>query len=108
MFCGGLTVFSPLVRNGAGPGKRVGVIGIGGLGHFAIMFAKALGAEVYAFTHSREKGEEIKKLGADHVIFTDPGFHEDLRRGLDLIISTRNAAEGFPLSEFLSLVFPSV
>ena len=71
MLCGGLTVFSPLKTNGAGPGKRVGVIGIGGLGHYAILFAKALGAEVFAFTHSHDKMEDAKKLGADHVVDTN-------------------------------------
>ena len=70
MMCGGLTVFSPLKTNGAGPGKKVGVIGIGGLGHYAILFAKALGAEVYAFTHSSSKMDDAKQLGADHVIDT--------------------------------------
>ena len=70
MLCGGLTVFSPLIRNGAGPGKKVGVIGIGGLGHYAVLFAKAMGAEVYAFTHSSNKMEDAKKLGADHVVDT--------------------------------------
>jgi D-arabinose 1-dehydrogenase-like Zn-dependent alcohol dehydrogenase len=43
-----VTMYSPLVRNGAGPGKKVGIVGVGGLGHFGVMFAKALGAEVYA------------------------------------------------------------
>ena len=105
MLCGGLTVFSPLVRNGAGPGKRVGVIGIGGLGHYAIMFAKALGAEVYALTHSRTKEADIKKMGADHIIVTDPGFQQKYQRGLDLIISTVNVSEGIKLSEYLSFVF---
>lgn len=71
MLCGGLTVYSPLVTNGAGPGKKVGIIGIGGLGHFALLFAKALGAEVYAFTHSPRKMEDAKKLGADHVVDTN-------------------------------------
>ena len=70
MLCGGLTVFSPLKTNGAGPGKKVGVIGIGGLGHYAILFAKALGAEVYAFTHSKDKMDDAKQLGADHVVDT--------------------------------------
>lgn len=70
MLCAGLTVFSPLKTNGAGPGKKVGIVGIGGLGHYAILFAKALGAEVYAFTHSKDKMEDAKKLGADHVIDT--------------------------------------
>ena len=71
MLCGGLTVFSPLVTNNTGPGKKVGIIGIGGLGHYAIMFAKALGAEVYAFTHSPQKMDDAKALGADHVVDTN-------------------------------------
>ena len=70
MMCGGLTVYSPLKVNGAGPGKKVGVIGIGGLGYYAVLFAKAMGAEVYAFTHSSNKMEAAKKLGADYVIDT--------------------------------------
>ena len=70
MLCGGLTVFSPLKTNGAGPGKKVGVVGVGGLGHYAILFAKALGAEVYAFTHSSDKTDDAKNLGADHVVDT--------------------------------------
>lgn len=71
MLCAGLTVYSPLRTNGAGPGKKVGVLGIGGLGHYALLFAKALGAEVYAFTHSKDKMEDAKQLGADHVIDTN-------------------------------------
>lgn len=71
MLCGGLTVFSPLKHNGCGPGKKVGIVGIGGLGHYAVMFAKAMGAEVYAFTHSASKMEDAKKLGADFVINTN-------------------------------------
>lgn len=70
MLCGGLTVYSPLKTNGAGPGKRVGVVGIGGLGHYAVLFAKALGAEVIAFTHSPSKIDDAKKLGADYVVDT--------------------------------------
>ncbi|KAL5521737.1 ADH6_2 [Sanghuangporus sanghuang] len=104
MLCGGLTVFSPLVRNGAGPGKKVGVIGVGGLGHYALLFAKGLGAEVYAFTHSHAKEADIKKMGADHIVITEPGFQEQHARGLDLIISTRDAASGFPLAEYLSML----
>jgi len=102
MLCGGLTVFSPLLRNGAGPGKKVGVIGIGGLGHYAILFAKALGAEVYAFSHSHSKEADAKKMGADHYILTDAGFQEQVKGELDIIISTRDAAAGFPLQEFFS------
>ncbi|KZT24011.1 GroES-like protein [Neolentinus lepideus HHB14362 ss-1] len=106
MFCGGLTVYSPLVSNGCGPGKRVGVVGIGGLGHYAILFAKALGAEVYAFTHSASKDEDIKKMGADHIIHTsDPDFAKPYARKLDIIISTRNEASSMPLSQFLSTLY---
>lgn len=71
MMCGGLTVYSPLKTHGAGPGKKVGVIGIGGLGHYAILWANAMGAEVYAFTHNCDKMDDIKKLGAHHVIDTN-------------------------------------
>jgi alcohol dehydrogenase (NADP+) len=70
MLCAGLTVYSPLKTNGCGPGKKVGVVGIGGLGHYAILFAKALGAEVWAFTHSPNKVEDAKQLGADHIVNT--------------------------------------
>ncbi|TFK57319.1 NADPH-dependent alcohol dehydrogenase [Heliocybe sulcata] len=107
MLCGGLTVYSPLVRNGAGPGKKVGVVGIGGLGHYAILFGKALGAEMYAFTHSKDKIEDIKKMGADHVVVTDDEgeFAKDLAMSLDLIISTRDVAEGMPLQQYLSMLW---
>lgn len=94
MLCAGLTVFSPLRTNGAGPGKKVGVIGIGGLGHYAVLFAKALGAEVYAFTHSASKLEDAKKMGADHVIST----HAEVRRSrtpYTQMISTHSIAQDF-------------
>ena len=122
MLCGGLTVYSPLVRNGCGPGTKVGVVGIGGLvsrvplvalspsliywrqGHYAVLFAKALGAEVYAFSHGTSKEADARKMGADHFVVTNPGFHEDHQLELDIIISTRDAAEGFPLAEYLSCV----
>jgi len=62
MFCAGLTVFSPMKRHGVGPGKKLAVVGIGGLGHFAIMFGKAMGAEVTAISHSPNKAEDAKKV----------------------------------------------
>ncbi|KAH8116150.1 GroES-like protein [Phellopilus nigrolimitatus] len=105
MLCAGLTVYSAMKRNGAGPGKKVGVIGIGGLGHYAILFANGLGAEVYAFSHGRSKEKDAKQMGASHYIFTEAeGFHKDLQMTLDLIISTRDVAEGFPLVEYLSML----
>ncbi|TFY76689.1 hypothetical protein EWM64_g7324 [Hericium alpestre] len=105
MMCGGLTVYSPLRRNGAGPGKKVGIVGIGGLGHYAILFAKGLGAEVFAFTHSHSKDDDIKKMGADHVVFTgEEGFEKKHAMTLDLIISTRDVSENFPVADYLSML----
>ncbi|KAL1974888.1 hypothetical protein VTN31DRAFT_5092 [Thermomyces dupontii] len=71
MLCGGITVYSPLRYYGAGPGKKVGIIGVGGLGHFAIMFARALGAdEVVAISRRANKKEDALKLGAHRYIAT--------------------------------------
>jgi alcohol dehydrogenase (NADP+) len=70
MLCAGLTVYSPLTRNGCGPGKQVAVIGLGGLGHYAVLFAVALGAEVTVISHSPKKKEDALKLGAKHFVST--------------------------------------
>ncbi|KAF3918479.1 hypothetical protein ABW21_db0204230 [Orbilia brochopaga] len=88
MMCGGVTMFSPLKRYGAGPGKRVGIIGLGGLGHFGVMFAKALGsAEVVVISRSRAKESDAKKLGADRIIATqEPGWATKNASSLDLIV----------------------
>ena len=67
MFCGGVTVFNPLIQLDVRPTDRVGVIGIGGLGHMALQFLRAWGCEVVAFTSSDSKREEALKLGAHHV-----------------------------------------
>lgn len=67
ILCAGITVYSPLKRNGTGPGKLVGIVGMGGLGHFAVQFAKALGAEVVLFSHSPGKAADALRLGADKV-----------------------------------------
>jgi D-arabinose 1-dehydrogenase-like Zn-dependent alcohol dehydrogenase len=88
MFCGGITVYSPLEDYGAGTkAKTVGVIGIGGLGHYAVMFAKAMGANVTAISRSKDKAEDAKTLGADKYIAMSEGTkgHEG---SLDLIICT--------------------
>ena len=71
-------------------------------GHYAILFAKALGAEVYAFSHDKLKKEDIHKMGADHFVDTSLGFEKDLKGQLDFIVSTRDVAEEFPLAEYLS------
>jgi D-arabinose 1-dehydrogenase-like Zn-dependent alcohol dehydrogenase len=72
MLCGGVTVYSPLRRNGCGPGKSVGIVGIGGLGHFGILFAKALGADkVVGISRKNSKRDDVLKLGAHEYIATD-------------------------------------
>ena len=70
MLCAGITLYDPLKHFGAGPGKKVGIVGIGGLGHLGLKFARALGAEVFAISTSSSKEEEAKKLGAHHFINT--------------------------------------
>jgi len=92
MLCAGGTVYSPLKQYGAGTtAKTVGVVGIGGLGHFAVLFAKAMGAKVTAITHGTSKIEDAKELGAEEVIVTGDDPKKAVKgkeRTLDLIIST--------------------
>ena len=70
ILCAGITTYSPLRHFGVGKGHKVGVIGMGGLGHMGVKFAKALGAEVTIFTRSESKVSEAKKQGADHVVIS--------------------------------------
>ena len=105
MMCAGVTVYSPLTRFGAEPGKKVGIVGIGGLGHYAIMFAKALGAEVWAISRSRAKEADAKVMGADGFLSTsEEGWSEPHKMTFDLILSTASSFDGFQLSEYLSLL----
>lgn len=105
MLCAGLTAYSPLVRNGAGPGKKVGVVGLGGIGHFAVMFSKALGAETYAISRSHAKEADSKELGADGFIATsDKDWNEPHIMTFDLIVNTANSTENFDLAKYLSLL----
>lgn len=91
LFCGGITVFTPLLDYGIRPTDRVGVVGIGGLGHMAIRFARAWGCEVTAFTSSAAKHEEAKSLGAHRVVSsTDSKAIAALAGSLDLIVVTAN------------------
>jgi alcohol/geraniol dehydrogenase (NADP+) len=90
LLCGGITVFAPLVMH-ARPTDRVGIIGIGGLGHMAVKFAAAYGCEVTAFTSSESKFDEARGFGANHVVASrDSAAIKELRGGLDLLISTVN------------------
>lgn len=91
LFCGGATVFSPIADFGVKPTDRVGVIGIGGLGHLAIQFLNAWGCEVTAFTSSDSKTDEAKKLGAHHVVnSTKSSEIEKIAGSLDFILNTAN------------------
>jgi len=91
LLCGGITVFAPLAMY-AKPTDRVGVIGIGGLGHMAVKFAAAYGCDVTAFTSSESKFDEAKGFGANHVVSSkDPAAIRKLGGSFDLLISTVNA-----------------
>jgi alcohol/geraniol dehydrogenase (NADP+) len=90
LLCGGITVFSPLTMH-AKPTDRVGVIGIGGLGHMAVKFAAAYGCDVTAFTSSESKFDEAKSFGANHVVSSrDSAAIKKLAGSFDLLISTVN------------------
>jgi len=106
MLCAGLTVFQPLQRYGVKPGSKVGVIGIGGLGHYAVLFAKAMGAEVTAFSHSPSKEADVRKMGADNFVVTSPGFEKKWKRYFSLIICTIDVTSGFPLAPYMSTLYP--
>lgn len=98
LFCGGLTVFNPLVQFDVRPTDRVGVIGIGGLGHLALQFLRAWGCEVVAFTSSDSKRDEVMKLGAHRVINSRDETQLSAARGtFDLILNTVNATLNWPL-----------
>jgi uncharacterized zinc-type alcohol dehydrogenase-like protein len=87
LLCAGITTFSPLREWGAGPGKRVGVVGLGGLGHMAVKLAHAMGAQVVLFTTSASKVADGKRLGADQVVVSsDPYAFAAHKASLDLII----------------------
>ncbi len=89
LLCAGITMWSPLTRWDAGPGRRVGIIGIGGLGHMGLKLAHALGATVVALTTSPSKSEDALALGADEVVVTtDPHAMAVHAGGLDLIVDT--------------------
>ena len=94
LLCGGITVFTPFLMHQIPPTARVGIVGIGGLGHMALQFANKWGCEVHAFTTSDNKEEEAKKLGAHYVHNTRrEGVLSKLAGRLDLIISTINVPQ---------------
>lgn len=91
LFCGGITVFNPIVQCGVSPTDRVGVVGIGGLGHMALQFLDAWGCEVTAFTSNPAKSKEATRLGADRVVNSrDANAIRALGPLLDFILVTAN------------------
>jgi uncharacterized zinc-type alcohol dehydrogenase-like protein len=92
LFCGGITVFNPLIQFNVRPTQRIGVIGIGGLGHMALQFFNKWGCEVTAFSSSTSKEREAKNLGAHYVInSTDYKTIKNLGKKFDFILNTANA-----------------
>ena len=123
MLCAGLTTWSPLIRANTGPGKKVAVVGMyvdpsvqgiciaeadrvnlsGGLGHFAILWANALGAEVYAISHSPDKEEDAKKLGAKEFIdSTKKDWAKPWAFTFDFILNSADMTNTFNMSEYMS------
>lgn len=93
MFCGGITVFNPIVQFGVKPTHRVGVVGIGGLGHMALQFLNKWGCEVTAFTSSESKAREAKQLGAHKTVNSRSDAElAKIKGSLDFILVTVNAS----------------
>ncbi len=103
ILCAGITTYSPLKRWGAGPGKKVAVIGVGGLGHMAVQIAAALGAEVTGIGRTLSKRDDAMQMGAtDYVASSDPEAMKRLRKTFDIIITT--VSDGLDLNLLLSLL----
>ncbi|MEU8654883.1 NAD(P)-dependent alcohol dehydrogenase [Streptomyces sp. NPDC048737] len=103
LLCAGITTYSPLKHWNAGPGKKVAVLGMGGLGHMGVKIAHALGAEVTVLSQSLRKKDDGLKLGADHYYATsDPETFKELAGTFDLILSTVSAP--LDLDAYLALL----
>ncbi|MEU6535218.1 NAD(P)-dependent alcohol dehydrogenase [Streptomyces sp. NPDC047000] len=103
LLCAGITTYSPLKHWNAGPGKKVAVVGLGGLGHMGVKIAHALGAEVTVLSQSLRKKDDGLKLGADHYYATaDPETFTSLKGTFDIILNTVSAPLDFPA--YLSLL----
>ncbi|KAI1611795.1 alcohol dehydrogenase [Exophiala viscosa] len=104
MLCAGLTTWSPLVRAGVGRGQKVAVVGFGGLGHFAVLWASALGAEVTVISHSPAKKDDALKMGArNFVISNHAGWAAPYAYAFDFVLNTADMTHTFDISEYLSL-----
>jgi uncharacterized zinc-type alcohol dehydrogenase-like protein len=89
LLCAGITLYSPLKHWNAGPGKKVAIVGLGGLGHMGVKYARALGADVTVLSQTRRKADDAQRLGAHHFYATeDPATFTSLAGTFDLIINT--------------------
>jgi uncharacterized zinc-type alcohol dehydrogenase-like protein len=103
LLCAGITLYSPLKHWGAGPGKKVAILGMGGLGHMGVKIAHALGADVTVLSQTLSKKEDGIRLGADHYYATsDPATFKELRNHFDLIINT--VAANLDMHGYLSML----
>jgi uncharacterized zinc-type alcohol dehydrogenase-like protein len=92
LFCGGITVYNPLRTHGVNPSSRVGIVGIGGLGHLAIQFARVFGAHVTAFSTSAAKEEDARALGAHSFVNSrESKAMKEVAGTMDFVLSTINA-----------------
>jgi uncharacterized zinc-type alcohol dehydrogenase-like protein len=105
LLCAGITMYNPLKRWGAGPGKQVAIVGMGGLGHVGVQIAAAMGAEVTVLSQTLSKEADGRKFGASHYHATsDKATFKDLRNRFDLIVNTVSA--NLPLDAYLGLLKP--
>lgn len=105
LLCAGITTYAPLKRWGAGPGKRVAVVGMGGLGHMGVKLAAAMGAEVTVLSRTLDKADDAASYGAAHQLSTqDPETFERLAGSFDLILNTVSA--DLPMGDYLGLLKP--
>ncbi len=103
LLCAGITLYSPLKHWHAGPGKNVGIVGLGGLGHMGVKLAHAMGAQVTVFSQSLRKQEDAKRMGADNFYATsDPETFKKLVASFDLIVNTVSA--GIDWNQYTNLL----
>ncbi len=103
LLCAGITTYSPLNHWKAGPGKKIAVVGLGGLGHMGVKLAHAMGAEVTVLSHSMKKQDDGRRLGADHFFATsDKSTFEKLKNSFDLILNTVSVE--LDMNQYLSLL----
>ncbi|MBS1814108.1 MAG: NAD(P)-dependent alcohol dehydrogenase [Acidobacteria bacterium] len=103
LLCAGITTYSPLRHWGAGPGKKVGIVGLGGLGHMGLKFSRAFGAHTTLFTTSPSKVEDARKLGADEVVISkDPSQMAQVSGSFDFILDCVSAEHD--INSYLNLL----